>query len=521
MRLLKIGRDVRCDIVIQDKSVSSLHAEIVMLDSGDMTIEDKNSTNGTYVMNQRIKSGTQVNIKRGDKIVFGEVELNWSQVPQPEDNSAYKGIYGVGSHFSNYIQVTGATVSRYHATIKHGKDGRFYIVDHSKNGTTLDGIKLQKDVPYRIKRKSVVVCGGAAVDLSRLPWPSNSGKTILTIAAGIVILLGLSWGIWKLLLVQVKRSDQYIYNQYDKSVVMVGGLFHYEIQIGGWSEETMKEYNDFVTVACAIRGIEGDRTIPGRVSNDGHVDPKGEFDQIYYATAFFVSDDGILATNLHAVKPWMFGDGKQLLEEIESHYNQIYSENYEIIKDFDLKGLSGQLITNIGKVKVVGVLDVLYICPNNQIFDIENMGRCTVIMEGEDTNVDVALIQTITREIPHGCKKVNIADSMDVGEKALEVGQHVYTLGFPGGKGYQMAVDPGEKPIRIFAQGGSISQGETEYLFGFNAPSLGGASGSPIFNEYGKLIGILNSGFEVQGYNYGVKAKYLKQFMENYEQKNK
>lgn len=36
MRLLKIGRDSSCDIVIPRNEISSLHAELTLLASGDM-----------------------------------------------------------------------------------------------------------------------------------------------------------------------------------------------------------------------------------------------------------------------------------------------------------------------------------------------------------------------------------------------------------------------------------------------------------------------------------------------------
>lgn len=140
MRLLKIGRDSSCDIVLQSAKVSSLHAELTLLNNGDITVEDKGSHNGTFIMNQPIKPGKPVKVRRGDAIRFADVELQWSQVPMPEDNSAYRAIYGIGSHFNNDIQISGATVSRYHATIKQGKDGKIYLFDHSKNGTTVDGV---------------------------------------------------------------------------------------------------------------------------------------------------------------------------------------------------------------------------------------------------------------------------------------------------------------------------------------------------------------------------------------------
>ena len=86
MRILKIGRDASCDIVIQSPMVSSVHAELTLLDSGDMMIEDRGSHNGTFVMGQQIKPGTPAKVTRGDKITFGNVDLQWNQVPMHEDN---------------------------------------------------------------------------------------------------------------------------------------------------------------------------------------------------------------------------------------------------------------------------------------------------------------------------------------------------------------------------------------------------------------------------------------------------
>ena len=112
MRLLKIGRDASNNIVLHSEKASSLHAEITLMDNGDIMLEDKGSHNGTFIQNRPIKPGVPVSIRRGDAIRFADVELIWSQVPMPEDNSAYKAIYGVGSHLNNDIQITGDTVSR-------------------------------------------------------------------------------------------------------------------------------------------------------------------------------------------------------------------------------------------------------------------------------------------------------------------------------------------------------------------------------------------------------------------------
>ena len=108
MRLLKIGSSPDCDIVLNSKRVSSFHAELIMLNNGDILLEDKGSTNGTFVNNQLIKQGVSVPVRRGDLIRFADTELQWASVPQPSDNSMFKKIYGIGSNIRyNDIQVTG------------------------------------------------------------------------------------------------------------------------------------------------------------------------------------------------------------------------------------------------------------------------------------------------------------------------------------------------------------------------------------------------------------------------------
>ena len=118
MRLIKIGRDPKCDIVLRSDKASSLHAEITILNNGDILLEDKNSRNGTFVMNRPIQPGSQVTIKRGDAIRFGDVELMWSQIPMPEDLSKYKAVNGIGTSMKNDIIISGNTVSRYHDPLK-------------------------------------------------------------------------------------------------------------------------------------------------------------------------------------------------------------------------------------------------------------------------------------------------------------------------------------------------------------------------------------------------------------------
>ena len=523
MRLLKIGRDASCDIVMHSDKVSSLHAELTLLNSGDIMLEDKGSRNGTFIMNQQIKPNKPVNVRRGDAIRFADVELQWSQVPMPEDNSAYQGLYCIGSHFNNDFQISGSTVSRYHATVKHGRDGKMYIFDHSKNGTTVDGTKIQSNTPYRIKKSSAVVCGGGPVDLSRLPWPSETWKYVLGIAASVLVLVGVGFGVWKIISGGTKeKDDTQLYARYSNSIVMVMGIYHYELTIG---DKDLDKIN-----AILVKYLGQEYYIPKRMLWNGNspidvstisqknlidiFDKKG----IYTGTGFFISQDGQLITNLHVVKPWIFDKVGQALQD---YYTAKLAGAVEQLNQ--VFGATSWTAL-VSQVKVDGVLDYIAILPQGETYDADNIIKCKVVSAGSDPLKDVALLQTVSKSLPtKNCTIVNIVDSMDVSETALAVGEHVYTIGFPGGNDEDLIQKASsETGIQVVGQGGNIIQQNSEFDFGYNAPTTSGASGSPVFNKYGMLIGVHHLGkskTDTQGYNYGVKAIYIKELIESPHQK--
>ena len=515
MRLLKIGRDASCDIVMHSDKVSSLHAELTLLNSGDIMLEDKGSRNGTFIMNQQIKPNKPVNVRRGDAIRFADVELQWSQVPMPEDNSAYQGLYGIGSHFNNDFQISGATVSRYHATVKHGRDGKMYIFDHSKNGTTVDGTKIQSNTPYRIKKSNAVVCGGVPVDLSRLPWPSESWKYVVGIAASILVLVGIGFGIWKLFPGGDKDyTDTELYDRYNHSVVMLKGIYHYKVTIGDLNIETINEklkpYDTYIPQKILPDG-KSFIPIPDGITDKQLIELIDEVSKNkgqYSGTGFFVSNDAKLLTNLHVVKPWLEDHGK-VKEMLQNEMSRRFASIVEALKGTELPAF---LSAYLSQVKVEGVLDYIALVPQGEVFDKDNIKKCKVLSAGEDIREDVALIQMIAGNgIPENCTYVNVTDSLDASEDKLVVGAEVITFGFPHGHGLQEE----SETLKAFCNAGKISQQPTEFGYMINLTSAGGASGSPIFNHKGMLIGILNSGVEGENFTGAIKAKYIKKLLES------
>ena len=84
MKVYSIGREMGCDIVINDSTdvISRRHAILNVTSSGKMTIVDQ-SHNGTYVNGIRIAQNVPVPVTRKDNISFAHVaRLDWNAVPK-------------------------------------------------------------------------------------------------------------------------------------------------------------------------------------------------------------------------------------------------------------------------------------------------------------------------------------------------------------------------------------------------------------------------------------------------------
>jgi hypothetical protein len=69
---LTIGRDESCGILLDDISVSRIHAELTRTANGHIALRDLNSLNGTYTNGARVES---VTLGSGDEVRIGKYKL--------------------------------------------------------------------------------------------------------------------------------------------------------------------------------------------------------------------------------------------------------------------------------------------------------------------------------------------------------------------------------------------------------------------------------------------------------------
>ncbi len=97
MKVYSIGREMGCDIVINDNSdvISRRHATLNVAPSGKMTIVDL-SHNGTYVNGIRIAQNVPVPVTRKDNVSFAHVaRLDWNLIPNTSATIMKWGIIGI------------------------------------------------------------------------------------------------------------------------------------------------------------------------------------------------------------------------------------------------------------------------------------------------------------------------------------------------------------------------------------------------------------------------------------------
>ncbi len=515
MRLLKIGRDPGCDIVLHSDKASALHAEITILNNGDILLEDKNSRNGTFVMNRPIKPGTQVSIKRGDAIRFGDVELMWDQVPRPDDLSNYKAVHGIGTSMRNDIQIAGNTVSRYHATLKIDKKGKAFLQDHSKNGSTVNGERLAPGQTRQIKRSDSIVCGGVPVNVSRF-IPANRWKPIAGIAAAIAVIVVGVWAAWTYIPGRFSPVAPATAQAMENASACVYGGFLFEAKIK--DDPFVGKFKDWPEVWTF--GFDRDNNLVNKEFNvvcktlnkaTGEVRPYS-----YTGTAFFISEDGELGTNRHIAIPWEYekADYEDEIRNFIMNMKDIFAAQLAFVSsssEHEMEARFNRMRNS--DIEIGGSLEYFGLgLTGSKIDNDRDLLPAQVIAESGDKDKDVALIRLKSAKTPEHIVKMGAIYDIEkarVDEKTLvPQTEELNIVGYPIGDVVGTKLFNG-KELHPTNHSTKISKLPDDNQIQIQATGIGGFSGSPVSDSEHRLVGVLCSGFRNTDVTYCCNIKHL------------
>lgn len=498
MKTIRVGRSSTNDIQLEDLTVSSQHAVFTISDNGQINIKDLNSTNGTFVNDKRITDTTT--LKQGDLVKLGNLLFDWETkcrvvsnktVIQPINNIATPSLgedvidkRTIGRDPSCSIIFQSEVVSRNHATLIQKKNGEIWIYNHSTNGISVNGQKVESQC---LKHGDIVLIANKF----RLDWEKefhnvpasnkiiSNSKAIWSIAAICILLLLSAIGVY--IFKYSDWSPSKVYSTYKSSVVMVYEEFGYEVTYNGESISQLP--------------LIGKHNMVGTAAATG--------------TGFFISSDGKIMTNKHVVAQMQTDIKaqeeyqKKIRAELGKIVDNYYTDNYNQLSK-KTRNVLVQLyqITQNVELNFV-VLDLRVGYNDTYISSKEDMFPCSIVKVSNDDQLDVAIIQLNSKITPSNVKIVDLDDIATT--KSLELGSPLYTIGFPKGFAYGMT----SIGLEANNQDGKVTQECGEFLFGHNVKIEHGASGSPIFDRKGRFAGLVVAGFadksgDINGYNFGV-----------------
>jgi len=290
-------------------------------------------------------------------------------------------------------------------------------------------------------------------------------------------------------------------------------------------------------------------------------------EETVFGTGFFVDRDGKILTNSHVLQPWNSSDQEQekvnttirnlklkiasiLTTDIsEEEYQSFIERNWQIASAYDESEGEGDYEgegegeerseepageefvssddTQEDTTKVT--TDIAAAIPVKEYVSKEDIEvyvktveiavalhdsddqwlSCEIEKISEDANIDLGTVLLTDHKTPQSVVNIINLDNAVEDDASLNPGQKAIMIGYPLG----MDLAQTNSGIKVQLYDGKISKESDGNKIQYSITSTHGASGAPVFNECGQLIAVNFSGVdEVQGFNFGIVAKHIRNF---------
>lgn len=334
-----------------------------------------------------------------------------------------------------------------------------------------------------------------------------------------------------------KKSPDKILSENGQGVVMIVNQYYYKITLptgGEWY----------------FTGFDNDGDMENFTFDENEIKQNKA---MLTGTGFIISDDGKILTNRHVATPSIdftdakhsvenvFNSFKQMIQEqmrqMSSRYDElesqkadcytfdewsgdpivdedklseITSEQQQLSNSYQSAAETWNKIDNIdvSDIKIEPVYDVSVAYNNTFVTKLSDLSPCVVTAVSKDADVDLAMLQLKNKKTPDNAAVLELADD----DTDIKVDDKLYMIGFNAG----FSLSNTSQGIKAQITSGNISQTSDNNKIMYTIPALPGSSGSPVFNEYGKIVAVNFAGVSTtQSFNYGIKLKKVRRFIED------